>query len=42
MAVLASHEPCVMDVQHHAAAAADRIGRQLRLEARCAAMCPVR
>jgi hypothetical protein len=30
MTVLASHEPCVTDVQHHAAAAADRIGRQLR------------
>jgi hypothetical protein len=30
MAVLASHEPCVMEVQHHAAASADRIGQQLR------------
>ena len=30
MAVLASHEPCVTEVQHHAAASADRIGQQLR------------
>ena len=30
MTVLASHEPCVTEVQHHAAAAADRIGQQLR------------
>ena len=42
MAVLASHEPCVTGVQYPAAAAADRIGRQLRRLVAPPAMCPVR
>ena len=30
MAVLASYDACVMEALHHAAAAVDRVGRQLR------------